>query len=105
MGLEADGKQQPNDCVAGAGLVAIQDDELIQDRLIQDRLIQNRLIEDDRPLANEIERDLRLENVVVGRARKRVDGLHLGSIGLHDAAILGLGVPVVPGTFREDTPL
>ena len=55
------------------------------------------LIEDDTPLADEIARGLRLENFVVDHAINGEDGLHLGSTGLYDAAVLDLGLPKVPG--------
>ena len=55
------------------------------------------LIEDDAPLAEEIARGLRLENFVVDHATNGEDGLHLGSTGLYDAAVLDLGLPKVPG--------
>lgn len=55
------------------------------------------LVEDDAPLAGEITRGLRIENFVVDHAINGEDGLHLGSTGLYDAAVLDLGLPKVSG--------
>ena len=55
------------------------------------------LIEDDRPLATEIARGLRLENFAVDHALNGEDGRHLGATGLYDAVVLDLGLPKVSG--------
>ncbi len=55
------------------------------------------LVEDDVALGREIARGLRGENFAVDHAKNGEDGLHLGSTGLYDAAVLDLGLPVMSG--------
>src|SRR5665213_499617 len=55
------------------------------------------LLEDDHMLANEIAAALRAENFVVDVAANGEDGQHLGDTEFYDAAVLDLGLPVIPG--------
>lgn len=55
------------------------------------------LVEDDTRLAREIARALRRENFAVDIAANGEDGQHLGLTEAYDAAVLDLGLPIVPG--------
>jgi DNA-binding response OmpR family regulator len=55
------------------------------------------LVEDDRMLAQEIARALREENFAIDIAANGEDGQHLGETESYDAAVLDLGLPMVPG--------
>ncbi|WP_152045805.1 response regulator transcription factor [Aureimonas psammosilenae] len=55
------------------------------------------LIEDDHSLGEKIAEHLRRENFSVDLAKNGEDGQHLGETGVYDAAVLDLGLPLVPG--------
>ncbi|GGD90187.1 DNA-binding response regulator [Aureimonas endophytica] len=55
------------------------------------------LVEDDASLGAKIAEQLKRENFTVDHAANGEDGQHLGDTGTYDAAVLDLGLPLVPG--------